>query len=427
MTPAGERPPLTVAAIGPSREGKTTLAAALSRILGPRGGARVLSFSDLTRGGHYLGHDDFATQSVRWLEYSTETWRIAHLDLAASTRRAITRLAPLSWAEALLLVISPSSGATLADASTVEHLRVAAHQGVTRVIVFLNQCDRHLDVELLDLAELEARALLDACGFVGDEAPVIRGAARPALEGDPRWTRSIHELAEAIDRWFVAPPRDPAAPLRMSVLRGFRIAGRGVVAAGRVERGVIRSGDPIDLAGASHHRWITAEDRITRLRRTAGSVRAFDRGVPAGRPGDLVGVLVRGREGELGSWRESYRVSRGLSIGAPDSLALRRLVAARVRLLTPAEGGWPRPLEREFTGQVVIGAAGEAATIRTLVPSLGPGAPAHYAITLRYPMVITGGERLILRRSDRLIGLGVVIEPLGPEVAVELEAWVGRG
>ncbi|MCY1008486.1 GTP-binding protein [Nannocystis pusilla] len=419
MTPARLRPPLTVATIGPPQQGKTTLAAALSRLLGPRSDARVVDYIELTRGGKYYREGKVETQAARWLEYTTETWRIAHLDLAGRTTRAITQIAPLTWAEAIILVISPASGASAADGRVGELLRIAAHHDTTRAIVFINQCDRDDDPELVDLAELEARVLLDACGLDGDEAPVIRGAALPALTGDDRWKRSIFELAEAIDRCLVAPPRDPTAPLRMSVLRGFSIAGQGAVAAARIERGTLRIGDKFDLLGTTHHRWLAPEDRLLRTRRVAASLHAFDRVVDVGRPGELLGVTVPARADE--GWRMWRRVCRGLTIAAPDSLALRRRFTACVRLLAADEGGWPRELAEVFTSQVVIGTASEGATLRTSTPTPRAGDTVLFEVSLVYPMAILGGERLLVRRHDRLIGLGVVVEPLGPIEVIEID------
>lgn len=421
MTSAPARPPLTVAAIGPSQQGKSTLACALSKVLATRGGGQAIDYRELTRGGNYRRDGAVETRAARWLEITTETRRVAHLDLAGRCSRAITQLAPLSWAEAILLVVSPASGAPATDLRLVELLRVAAHHGVEQAIIFVNRCDRDDDPELIDLAELEARALLDACGLAGDEAPVIRGAALPALLGDPRWTPSILELAEAIDRRLVAPARDPDAPLRSSVLRGFRIAGRGAVATTRIERGSLRVGDPIDVLGTSHHRWIAAEERVIHLRRAARSLRAFGRAIDTARPGELVGVLLP----SPGGWRDAYRVSRGLTIAAPDTIALHRGLIARVRILAPAEGGWPRDLEETFVGQAVIGTACEAAAIQALGARPRPGEVTPLRIELGYPIALAGGERVIVRRQGRLIGLGVVLEPQGPPEPIAIDTGEG--
>lgn len=408
-----------MATIGPPRQGKSTLAVALSRLLAPRGDARVVDYDALTRGGRYIGEGMIATQAARWLEYWTENRRIVHLDLAGQTTRAITQIAPLAWAEALILVISPASGASAARGRVGELLRSAAHLGAARVIVFLNQCDRHDDPELVDLAEHEARVLLDACGLDGDEAPMIRGAALPALTGDPRWEPSIFALAEALDRSVALPPRDPRAPLRASILRGFSIAGRGAVAAARIERGTLRTGETYDLLGTSHHRWLTAEDRVVYTRRVAASLRAFHRAVHVGRPGECLGIAVPSRPGD--NWRLGRQVSRGLTIAAPGSLALHRRFTARVRLLAADEGGWPRALESVFTGQVIVGTASEGATLLASTSTPRAGDTVLFEVALVSPVALQGGERLLVRRSDRLIGLGVAVDPLEPVEAIELD------
>jgi elongation factor Tu len=336
-------PHLSVGTLGHFKHGKTTLSAAITRALAKRHGGvtRPLSVEEISKGGFlprapwrppasdgsaFRGPNTWegwerCTTRPEALYYETERRRYTHLDFPGHFSRWRSTAAALSLLDAAVLVVSAVDSAM---PQTREHLLLARQAGLSRLVVFLSFCDRAGDAELLDLAEIETRELLSSCGFPGDSTPVIRGAGLPAYEGDPRWEEPIYALIQALDA-VLEPPREAEGPALMLIHRVYSFAGRATIAEGRLIRGVLRRGDPLELIG-----W--GEARATR----AGGLEISHRAAEEARAGDYLAAHLPGiGRGEI---------RRGQALSPPGALKPGRRFACDLYLLTREEGGRHTPI-----------------------------------------------------------------------------------
>lgn len=377
--PALTKPHLNIGTIGHFSHGKTTLSAAIARLLAKTPGARAtpLSVEELTRekflprvswgvpsseGGFVSGRVLTTPTSVDsppeggfrlpgvWegcstrpepISYETARRHYAHLDCPGHFSRWHTAASAFSHLDAAILVVSALESVS---AQTREHLLLARQAGISQIVVFLSHCDQVADLELLDFAELETRETLSALGFPGDEAPVIRGAGLPAYEGDPLWESSLRSLIEALDA-LPQPPRDTEGPFLMPVQRVYSIRKVGTAVEGRVLRGALQRGSALELVGFG-------ETRAT----GALSLEIFDAPVEEGSAGDYLGVLVRGLRKD--------EIRRGQVLAAPGTIKPYRRFLCDLSLITQAEGGRHTPIFGNYQAYFALGAACVSGAIR---------------------------------------------------------------
>ncbi|RPF25181.1 elongation factor Tu [Streptomyces sp. Ag109_G2-6] len=387
---ARTKPHLNIGTMGHVDHGKTTLTAAITKVLAERGGASFVPFDRIDRAPEEARRG--ITINLTHVEYETGTRHYAHVDMpghADYIKNMVTGAAQLDGA---ILVVSALDGVM---PQTAEHVLLARQVGVDHIVVALNKADAG-DPELTDLVELEVRELLTAHGYGGDEAPVVRVSGLGALEGDPRWTAAIEALLDAVDTYVPTPVRYTDAPFLLPVENVLTITGRGTVVTGAVERGTVRLGDRVALLGGEGE---PVETIVTGLE-------TFGKPMEAAEAGDNVALLLRGvhRDG----------VRRGHVVAAPGSVAPRRRFTAQVYVLSAREGGRTTALSSGYrpqfyirtadvVGDVDLGAAGVAR----------PGETVTMTVELGRDVPLEAGLGFAIREGGRTVGAGTVTEVLG--------------
>ncbi|MEU5420950.1 GTP-binding protein [Streptomyces sp. NPDC001407] len=362
------KPHLNIATMGHTGHGKTTLTAAITRLLGTRPAP--------------------GTAPVPHVAYETGTRHYAHADLPGGDGRVKHTIAATAGLDGAILVVSALDGI---GPRTAEHLLLARQSGVRHLVVALSKADAG-GPELTELVELETRALLTAHGYDGAHTPVVRVSALRALDGDPRWTGTIEALLDAVDTYVPTPERRTGGPLLLPVERVFTLTGRGTAVAGTVERGTVRPGAAVDIVG-----------RPAGPRRTeVTGLETFGEPMAGARAGDGVALLLRGVE--------RHEVHRGDVVAAPGSVLTGRRFRARVRLLPAAEGGRSRPLATGCRAQFHFRTADVPGTVDLGPhgPAL-PGRPLTLTVTLDRAAPLERGLPLMLREAGRTIGVGEVV------------------
>ncbi|KOU28579.1 elongation factor Tu [Streptomyces sp. WM6372] len=379
------KPHLNIGTMGHVDHGKTTLTAAITKVLAERGGASFVPFDRIDRAPEEARRG--ITINLTHVEYETDTRHYAHVDMpghADYVKNMVTGAAQLDGA---ILVVSALDGVM---PQTAEHVLLARQVGVDHIVVALNKADAG-DPELTDLVELEVRELLTANGYGGDGAPVVRVSGLGALEGDPRWTAAIEALLDAVDTYVPMPVRYTDAPFLLPVENVLTITGRGTVVTGAVERGGVRMGDRVSILGGDGE---PVETVVTGLE-------TFGKPMESAEAGDNVALLLRGvpRDG----------VRRGQVVAAPGSVVPRRRFTAQVYVLSAREGGRSTPVASGYrpqfyirtadvVGDVDLGAAGMAR----------PGETVAMTVELGRDVPLESGLGFAIREGGRTVGAGTV-------------------
>lgn len=376
------KPHLNIGTMGHVDHGKTTLTAAITKVLAERGSGTFVPFDRIDRAPEEAARG--ITINIAHVEYETDTRHYAHVDMpghADYVKNMVTGAAQLDGA---ILVVSALDGIM---PQTAEHVLLARQVGVNHIVVALNKADAG-DEELIDLVELEVRDLLTEHGFGGDAVPVVRVSGLRALEGDPRWTASIEALLDAVDTYVPMPERYLDAPFLLPVENVLTITGRGTVVTGAVERGTVRVGDRVEVPGAGLETVVTG-------------LETFGKPMEEAQAGDNVALLLRGvpRDG----------VRRGHVVAAPGSVVPRRRFTARVYVLSAREGGRTTPVSTGYRPQFYIRTAdvvgdvdlGEAAVAR-------PGDTVTMTVELGREVPLEPGLGFAIREGGRTVGAGTV-------------------
>ncbi len=390
-----KKPHVNVGTIGHIDHGKTTLTGALLSVQAAKGLASFKSYADIAKGGTVRDETKTVTIAVSHVEYETEKRHYAHIDCpghADFIKNMITGAAQMDGA---ILVVSAADGPM---PQTREHILLARQVGVPALVCFLNKCDLVDDPELLELVEMELRELLTHYGFPGDEIPIIRGAARPAYENpkDPEATKCIAELLDAVDSYIPEPPREVDKPFLMAVEDVFSIEGRGTVATGRIERGVVNVGDEIEVVG------LTKEGRKT----TVTGVEMFNKTLDKGQAGDNVGCLLRGIKRD--------DIERGQVLAKPGSITPHTKFEAEVYVLSKEEGGRHTPFFSGYRPQFYFRTTDVTGSSNLLgdAEMCMPGDNARLSIELISPIAMDDGVRFAIREGGKTVGSGVVTKIL---------------
>ncbi len=386
-----KKPHVNVGTIGHIDHGKTTLTGALLAVQSAKGLANFKSYADIAKGGTVRDETKTVTIAVSHVEYESDNRHYAHIDCpghADFIKNMITGAAQMDGA---ILVVSAVDGPM---PQTREHILLARQVGVPALVVFLNKCDLVDDEELLELVELELRELLTRYGFPGDDIPIVRGASKPAYDNpkDPAATKCIQDLLDAIDSYIPEPVREVDKPFLMAVEDVFSIEGRGTVATGRIERGIVKVGDEVECIG------LTEKPRKT----TCTGVEMFNKTLDQGQAGDNVGILLRGIKRE--------EIERGQVLAKPGSITPHTKFEAEVYVLSKEEGGRHTPFFSGYRPQFyfrttdVTGSANLAGDAEMCMP----GDNAKLSVELITPIAMDDGVRFAIREGGRTVGSGVV-------------------
>ncbi|MFJ2744624.1 elongation factor Tu [Streptomyces sp. NPDC087440] len=381
------KPHLNIGTMGHVDHGKTTLTAAITKVLAERGTGTFVPFDRIDRAPEEALRG--ITINISHVEYETDTRHYAHVDMpghADYVKNMVTGAAQLDGA---ILVVSALDGIM---PQTAEHVLLARQVGVNHIVVALNKADAG-DDELTDLVELEVRELLTAHGYGGDAAPVVRVSGLKALSGDPRWEASVEALLDAVDTYVPMPERYVDAPFLLPVENVLSITGRGTVVTGAVERGTVRVGDRVEVLGADTETVVTG-------------LETFGKPMDSAQAGDNVALLLRGvpRDG----------VRRGHVVAAPGSVAPARRFVAQVHVLSAKDGGRTTPIASGYRPQFYLRTAdvvgdvdlGEVAVAR-------PGETVTMTVELGRDVPLEAGLGFAVREGGRTVGAGTVSEVLG--------------
>jgi elongation factor Tu len=390
------KPHVNVGTIGHVDHGKTTTTAALTKISADKGyGTKYVAYDEVAKASESQGRRDstkILTIATSHVEYETANRHYAHVDCPGHADYVKNMITGAAQMDGAILVVSAVDGPM---PQTREHILLARQVNVPKVVVFLNKCDLVDDAELLDLVELEVRELLSQYKFEGDDAPVIRGSAIKAIEGDPAWVAKIEELMAALDSYIPEPIRETEKPFLMPVEDVFSITGRGTVATGRIERGIIKVGEEVALVGFG-------ADKKT----TVTGVEMFRKLLDEGKAGDNVGLLLRGVE--------KTDIERGMVLAKPGSIPPHTKFEAEVYVLRKEEGGRHTPFFKGYRPQFyfrttdVTGAVELPAGVEMVMP----GDNIQMTIELIIPVAMDEGLRFAIREGGRTVGAGVVTKIL---------------
>ncbi len=387
------KPHVNVGTIGHIDHGKSTLTAAMSARSAARFGGEIKSYADITKGGTVRDSSKTVTIHSSHTEYETDNRHYAHVDCpghADFVKNMITGAAQMDGA---ILVVAADSGPM---PQTREHVLLARQVGVPHIVVFLNKVDLVDDEELLELVEMEVRELLDKYQFPGDDTPIIRGQSKWSVENptDDEACKAIDELFEAIDTFIPEPPRETDKPFLMAVEDVFSIKGRGTVATGRIERGVIKVGDAAEIVGLEKE---SAKTTIT-------GVEMFNKTLDQGQAGDNVGLLMRGVEKDS--------IERGQVICKPGSIKPHTKFKGEVYVLTKEEGGRHTPFFSNYRPQFYMRTTDVTGSVKLVGAEMCmPGDNIEMEVDLvDKPVAMEKGLRFAVREGGRTIGSGVVTE-----------------
>jgi len=379
------KPHVNVGTIGHVDHGKTTLTAAISSI---QGGGK--SYADIAKGGTVRDASKIVTIAISHIEYETENRHYAHIDCPGHADYVKNMITGAAQMDGAILVVSAPDGPM---PQTREHVLLANQVNVPKLVVFLNKCDLVTDPEFLDLVEMEVRDLLTKYGFPGDETPIIRGSALKALNGEPEGVEAIKKLMDALDTYIDEPVRELDKPFLMPVEDVFSIKGRGTVATGRIEKGIIKINDEIEIVGL----------RDTRKAIVTG-VEMFHKLLDQGQAGDNVGLLLRGVE--------KNDIERGQVLAKPGSIQPHTEFKAEVLLLKKEEGGRHTPIFSGYRPQVFIRTTDVTGdlTLPEGTEMVMPGDNTNVVIKLIKPVAMQPGQRFAIREGGLTVGAGAITE-----------------
>ena len=389
------KPHVNVGTIGHVDHGKTTLTAAITNVLAhTQANVQAKAFDEIDNAPEE--RERGVTIATTHTEYETDSRHYAHVDCPGHADYIKNMITGAAQMDGAILVVSAADGPM---PQTYEHILLARQVNVPKLVVALNKSDAVDDDELLELVELEVRELLSKNGFPGDDLPVVQVSALEALENhedaDNKWVKSIHELMQAVDDYIDIPERDVDLPFLMPVEDVFGIKGRGTVVTGRIERGIVKTGDPIEIVGFGN----TVSTVVT-------GVEMFHKTLEEGQPGDAVGCLIRGIERE--------EVSRGAVLAKPSSITPSTKAKARVYVLTKDEGGRHTPFFPGYKPQFYIRTTDVTGSINlgAGVEMVMPGDNTDMEIELGYPVALEENLRFAIREGGRTVGSGVFTEVL---------------
>ena len=385
-----DKPHLNVGTIGHVDHGKTTLTAAISEVLSKKGFAETIAFDQIDKAPEEKERG--ITIAISHIEYNTEARHYAHVDCPGHADYVKNMITGAAQMDGGVLVISANDGPM---PQTREHILLARQVGVPKLCVFMNKCDMVDDPELLDLVEMEVRELLSKYDFPGDDVPVIRGSALQALENaeDEEKSKCIWELMEALDTYFPVPDRPVDKPFLMPIEDIFSISGRGTVATGRIETGVVKVGEEIEIVGFKDT-----------MKTTCTGVEMFRKLLDEGRAGENVGILLRGTKRE--------EIERGQVLSKPGSITPHTKFKAEVYILTKEEGGRHTPFFNGYRPQFYFRTTDVTgvATLPAGVEMVMPGDNVAMEITLITAVAMDKGLKFAIREGGRTVGAGVVGE-----------------
>ncbi len=382
------KPHVNIGTIGHVDHGKTTLTAAISAHLAGKNGNEKVDFANIDKAPEE--RERGITINTAHIEYSTEKRHYAHVDCPGHADYVKNMITGAAQMDGAILVIAATDGPM---AQTREHILLARQVGVPRMVVFMNKCDMVDDPELLDLVEMEIRELLTEYGYDGDNTPIIRGSALKALEGDPAWTAKIDELMDAVDTWIPTPERDNDKPFLMSIEDVFTITGRGTVVTGRVERGMLKLNDEVEIVGLKP----TKKTVVT-------GIEMFRKQLDFAEAGDNAGVLLRGISRE--------DVERGQVLAKPGSVHPHKKFKAQVYVLSKEEGGRHTPFFTNYRPQFYFRTTDVTGVI-TLpegTEMVMPGDNVTMTVELIAPIAVENGTKFSIREGGRTVGAGSVSE-----------------
>ena len=380
---------VNIGTIGHVDHGKTTLTAAITMVLARKGYCEVKSFESIDSAPEEKERG--ITINTAHVEYETATRHYAHVDCPGHADYVKNMVTGAAQMDGAIIVVAATDGPM---PQTREHILLARQVNVPKLVVFMNKVDMVDDPEILELVEMEIRELLTFYGFDGDNSPVIMGSALGAMNGEPKWEEKVLELMDAVDTWIPLPPRDVDKPFLMPVEDVFSITGRGTVATGRIETGVIHTGDELQLIG------LGAEGRKT----VCTGVEMFRKILDDGQAGDNVGLLLRGVD--------KKEIKRGQILAKPGSVTPHTTFKAEVYILKKEEGGRHTPFHNRYRPQFYIRTLDVTGEIhlpegREMVM---PGDNVSIEVELIYPVALSIGLRFAIREGGRTVGAGQVTE-----------------
>ena len=382
------KPHVNIGTIGHVDHGKTTLTAAITKVLAGRNGNEAVDFANIDKAPEE--RERGITINTAHVEYSTDKRHYAHVDCPGHADYVKNMITGAAQMDGAILVIAATDGPM---AQTREHILLARQVGVPKMVVFMNKCDMVDDPELLDLVEMEIRDLLNEYGFEGDDTPIIRGSALKALEGDPEWTPKIDELMDAVDSWIPTPERDNDKPFLMSIEDVFTITGRGTVVTGRVERGTLKLNDEVEIVGIKP----TKKTVVT-------GIEMFRKQLDFAEAGDNAGVLLRGVARE--------EVERGQVLAKPGSVTPHHKFKGQVYVLSKEEGGRHTPFFNNYRPQFYFRTTDVTGVI-TLpegTEMVMPGDNVDMTVELIHSIALEQGTKFSIREGGRTVGAGSVTE-----------------
>ena len=385
------KPHVNIGTIGHVDHGKTTLTAAITTVLAKSGLSELKSYDSIDNAPEEKERG--ITINTSHVEYTTESRHYAHVDCPGHADYVKNMITGAAQMDGAIIVVAATDGPM---PQTREHILLARQVNVPRLVVFMNKCDLVDDEEMLELVEMEMRELLEFYEFDGDNTPIIQGSALGALNGDAKYEESILELMKAVDEWIPIPPRDVDKPFLMPVEDVFSITGRGTVATGRIETGIIKSGEEVQIIGLG----------AAGKKSVVTGVEMFRKILDEGQAGDNVGLLLRGIEKD--------QIKRGMVITHPGKVTPHTTFKAEVYILKKEEGGRHTPFHQKYRPQFYIrtlDVTGEI-TLPEGVEMVMPGDNVTIEVELIYPVACNVGLRFAIREGGRTVGAGQITELL---------------
>ena len=382
------KPHVNIGTIGHVDHGKTTLTAAITKRQSEKFGGEFVDYANIDKAPEE--RERGITINTSHVEYQTEKRHYAHVDCPGHADYVKNMITGAAQMDGAILVVSATDGPM---PQTREHILLSRQVGVPKMVVFINKCDMVDDPELLDLVEMEVRELLTEYGFDGDNTPIIRGSALKALEGDPKYVAAIDELMDAVDTWIDTPVRDTEKPFLMSIEDVFTITGRGTVVTGRVERGILKLNDEVEIVGLKD----TRKTVVT-------GIEMFRKSLDFAEAGDNAGVLLRGINRE--------DVERGQVLAKPGSVTPHKKFKAEVYVLSKEEGGRHTPFFSNYRPQFYFRTTDVTGVIELPqgVEMVMPGDNVSMTVELITKIALENGTEFSIREGGRTVGAGKVTE-----------------
>jgi elongation factor Tu len=386
------KPHVNVGTIGHIDHGKTTLTASIVKVQSKKNLAKEIKYADIAKGGTVRDETKTVTIAAAHVEYESPKRHYAHVDCPGHADYIKNMITGAAQMDGAILVVSALDSVM---PQTREHVLLARQVGLNQIVVFLNKCDAVDDPEMLELVEMEVRELLNKYKFDGDNAPIIRGAALPALNGDAKWEESIAKLLDALDTYIPEPVRDIDKPFLMAIEDIFSIKGRGTVATGRIERGVIKVNEEVEIVGFTE----TKKTVVT-------GVEMFRKLLDQGQAGDNVGCLLRGIEKE--------QIERGQVLAKGGTITPHKKFTGEVYVLKKEEGGRHTPFFTNYRPQFYMRTTDVTGSCELPegVKMVMPGDNIQMTVSLHTPVALEEQMRFAIREGGKTVGAGVVTKIL---------------